>query len=152
MGERSGHSILFLYHARIFFWVLLDIFNFKRGSVCSPSSFCQEDRFGKTHALILFFLPCILCVCGSAFFVSICVGSSVCVCACMPVCRYMSPRDPAYVSTSFAPSCVLHRENLVLNNQVSPVLCLRGTVSYVGPVALGRDRVYFLDARFGRSP
>lgn len=73
------------------FSVLLDIFNLKRGSVCSPSSFCQEDRFGKTHASILFFLLCIQCVCGSAFFVSICVGSSVCVCVCMPVCRYMSP-------------------------------------------------------------
>lgn len=84
---------------------------------------------------------------------SIRVGSSVCVCARVCPSVGICHRDPAYVSTSSTPpSCVLHRENLVLNNQVSPVLCLRGTVSYVGPVALGRDRVYFLDARFGRSP
>lgn len=150
-GKRSGHSILFLYHARIFFWVLLDIFYFKRGSVCAlhhPSAkrTASERRTHwssfSSHVCYVFVGVRFLCRYALA-----CRFVCACVCPCVGICH----RNPVYVSNSLNPSFVLHRENLVLNNQVSPVLCLRGAISCVGPVALGRDRVCFSDTRFGRS-
>lgn len=67
--------------------------------------------------LFYVFLGVLLCV-DMRLLVSLCVR----VYACVGIC-HCDPR----VRLHF-PSFVLRRENLVLNNQVSPVLCLRGTI------------------------